>query len=157
MPINVDKQIQEAMARGDFKNLPGKGKLQKLARNPFIPYEVWLTNQILKDSGFSPRWIEVDKEIRTESAEIEKLLSNIKERRKRLANLIRVNPFKFEAIQGTFELERTRALQAYSTQLKGLNQKIQRFNLMMPVRGKQQRLHNLVHLGRSLLPVGCYA
>ena len=143
MPINVDKQIQEAMARGDFKDLPGKGKPQKIARNPFVPYEVRLANQILKDNGFSPRWIQVDKEIRTESAEIEKLLSNIKERRKRLANLIRVNSSKLEAIQGTFELERTRALQAYTTQLKGLNQKIQRFNLTTPVRSKQQRLHNL--------------
>ena len=131
------------MARGDFKDLPGKGKPQKIARNPFVPYEVWLTNQILKDSGFTPRWIEVNKEIRTENAEIDKLLSNIKERRKRLANLIRVNPSKFEAIQGTFELERTRALQAYTAQLKGLNQKIQRFNLTIPVRSKQQRLHNL--------------
>ena len=37
MPINVDKQIQEAIARGDFKDLSGKGKPQKVARNPFIP------------------------------------------------------------------------------------------------------------------------
>ena len=71
------------------------------------------------------------------------MLSNIKERRKRLANLIRVNTSKLEAIQGAFELERTRALQAYTTQLKGLNQKIQRFNLTTPIRSKQQRLHNL--------------
>ena len=66
MPINVDKQIQEAMARGDFENLPGKGKPQQVVRNPFIPHEVRLTNQMLKDNGVSPRWIEVDKEIRIE-------------------------------------------------------------------------------------------
>ena len=26
MPINVNKQIEEAMERGEFANLPGKGK-----------------------------------------------------------------------------------------------------------------------------------
>ena len=41
------------------------------------------------------------------------------------------------------ELERTRALEAHIVQLQQLNQKIQQWNLMMPLRDKQYPLHNL--------------
>ena len=36
MPINVSKQIEAAMERGEFTNLPGKGKPLKLDTNPFL-------------------------------------------------------------------------------------------------------------------------
>ena len=34
MPIDVSEQIEEAMARGEFKDLPGKGEPLKLDTNP---------------------------------------------------------------------------------------------------------------------------
>ena len=49
------------MERGDFKDLPGKGKPQQLDDNPYIPPAVRMANQMLKDNGFAPRWIEIDK------------------------------------------------------------------------------------------------
>ena len=55
MPYNVTKQIQEAMERGDFKNLPGKGKPQQRDDNPYVPPAVRTVNQMLKDNGFAPR------------------------------------------------------------------------------------------------------
>ncbi|MCZ6677108.1 MAG: DUF1992 domain-containing protein [Candidatus Poribacteria bacterium] len=143
MPINVSRQIQEAIERGDFNNLPGRGKPQRLEDNPFIPRAVRLVNQMLKDNGFAPRWIEVDKEIRAESEQVEKLLANMKERRKRLEARIRVQPLRHDAIRRSFELERTRALETYVSQLEALNKKIQRFNLMAPVSDKQKPLYNL--------------
>ena len=84
MPYNVSKQIQEAMERGDFNNLPGKGKPQQRDDNPYIPPAVRTVNQMLKDNGFAPRWIEVDKEIRVETENAEKLIENLKGRRSRL-------------------------------------------------------------------------
>ena len=143
MPYNVNKQIQEAMERGDFNNLPGKGKPQQLDDNPFIPREVLQANQMLKDNGFAPRWIEVDKEIRDEWEQIEKLLRRIKARRERLANRIQVHPLKRDAIRRIFELERARALEAYTVRFRQLNRKIQQRNLMIPLRDKQHPLHNL--------------
>jgi DnaJ family protein C protein 28 len=143
MPINVSQQIQEAMARGDFDNLPGKGKPQRLEDNPFISREVRVVNQMLKDNGFSPRWIEVDKEIRVEREQAEKLLANIKGRRKRLEARIRVQPLRHDAVRRGFELERKRALETYTSQLKALNTKVQRFNLMAPGGNKQKPLYNL--------------
>ncbi len=58
MSIDISKQLQEAMERGDFDNLPGKGKPLKLETNPFIPPETGMVNQLLKDNGFAPRWLE---------------------------------------------------------------------------------------------------
>lgn len=143
MPINVNQQIQEAMARGDFDNLPGKGKPLKLADNPFIPHDVRMINQLLRDNGFAPRWIEIAREIQAESEQLETLLATLRGRRERLSALIRLQPFKHRAIGQTFELERARALERYSRQLRTLNEKIQRFNLIVPVEGKQQPLHNM--------------
>lgn len=143
MPRNVSKQIQEAMERGDFKDLPGKGKPQQRNDNPYISPAVRMVNQMLKENGFAPRWIEVDKEIRTETENAEKLIENLKGRRSRLEARLRVQPLKRDAIRSVFELERTRVLEAYTAQLQQLNQKIQQWNLMMPLRDKQHPLHNL--------------
>ena len=143
MPYNVSKQIQEAIERGDFNNLPGKGKPQQRDDNPYIPPAVRTVNQMLKDNGFAPRWIEVDKEIRAETEKAEKLIENLKERRRRLEAQLRAQPLKRDAIRSVFEQERTRALRTYAVQLQQLNQKIQQRNLMMPLRDKQYPLHNL--------------
>lgn len=143
MPYNVTKQIQEAMKRGDFKDLPGKGKPQQRDDNPYIPPAVRTVNQMLKDNGFAPRWIEVGKEIHAETEQAEKVIENLKGRRSRLEAQLRAQPLKRDAIRSVFELERTRALEAYTVQLGQLNQKIQQWNLMMPLRDKQYPLHNL--------------
>ena len=143
MPYNVTKQIQDAMKRGDFKDLPGKGKPQQFDDNPYISPEVRMVNRMLKDKGFAPHWIEVDKEIRAESENAEKLIENLKGRRSRLEAQLRAQPLKGDAIRSVFEQERTRALEAYTAQLQQLNQKIQQWNLMMPLRDKQYPLHNL--------------
>ena len=143
MSYNVSKQIQEAMERGDFNNLPGKGKPQQRDDNPYIPPAVRTVNQMLKDNGFAPRWIEIDKEIRAETENAENLIENIKGRRQRLEVQLRAQPLKRDTIRSVFELERTRALEVYTIRLQQLNQKIQRWNLMMPLRDKQYPLYNL--------------
>ena len=143
MPYNVTKQIQEAMERGDFKDLPGKGKPQQRDDNPYIPSAVRTVNQMLKDNGFAPRWIEVDKEIRAETENAEKVIKNLKGRRSRLEAQLRAQPLKRDTIRSVFELERSRALEAYTVQLQQLNRKIQQWNLMMPLSDKQYPLHNL--------------
>ena len=98
---------------------------------------------MLKDNGFAPRWIEIDKEIRSESEKAEKLIVNIKGRRARLEAKLRAQPLKRDAIRSVSELERTRALETYTLQLQQLNQKIQQWNLMIPLSDKQHPLHNL--------------
>jgi hypothetical protein len=59
----IDQQILEAQARGDFDNLPGTGKPLSLEPNPYAS-DREMAYKILKDAGYAPEWIELDKSIR---------------------------------------------------------------------------------------------
>ncbi len=142
MPIDVTEQIEEAMERGEFKNLPGQGKPLKLDTNPFLTPQVRMANRLLKENGFAPRWIELEKEIKQEKGQLEKLLINLKARRERLAAFIARHPHRQETVSRSFAYERARGIARYSEKLENLNQKIQRVNLLMPTRNRQYALIN---------------
>ncbi len=142
MPINVDEQIEEAMERGEFKDLPGKGRPIKLDTNPFLTPQVRMANRLLKENGFAPRWIELEKEIKKEKAQLKKLLINLKARRERLAALIQRYPHRREVVSRSFEYERARSIAQYREKLENLNRKIQRVNLLMPTQNRQYALIN---------------
>ncbi|BDG59962.1 DnaJ family domain-containing protein [Caldinitratiruptor microaerophilus] len=59
----VEEQIEEARARGDFDNLPGKGQPLDLSRDPFAERD-WLVHHVLRNARVLPEWIELDREIR---------------------------------------------------------------------------------------------
>ncbi|MCE2415797.1 DUF1992 domain-containing protein [Candidatus Poribacteria bacterium] len=132
MPINVNKQIEEAMERGEFANLPGEGKPIKLDTNPFLTPQARMANRLLKENGFAPRWVELEKEIKREEVQLERILINLKGRRERLAAIVEQYP----------QQERARVIAQYSEKLENLNQKIQRVNLLMPTRNRQYALIN---------------
>jgi hypothetical protein len=60
----VRDRLEEAIARGEFDNLPLKGKPIKIESNPFQP-ELDLAFSRLKNAGMAPAWIELDREIRS--------------------------------------------------------------------------------------------
>ena len=142
MPIDVSEQIEEAMEGGEFRNLPGKGKPLKLDTNPFLTPQARMANRLLKENGFAPRWIELEKEIKQEKAQLERLLTNLKARRERLATLIAQHPHRHETVSRSFEYELARGIAQYSEKLENLNRKIQRVNLLMPTRNRQYALIN---------------
>lgn len=142
MPIDVNKQIEDAMERGEFANLPGKGKPLKLDTNPYLTPQTRMVNRLLKENGFAPRWVELEKEIKQERAQLERILINLKARRKRLSAIVQRYPHRRGAISQTFEQERARAMAQYSEKLENLNRKIQRVNLLMPTRNRQYVLVN---------------
>ena len=142
MSINVNKQIEEAMERGEFTNLPGEGKPLKLDTNPFLTPQARMANRLLKENGFAPRWVELEKEIKQGKAQLERVLINLKGRRERLAAIVQQNPYRREVVSRSFEQERARSLAQYSEKLENLNQKIQRVNLLMPTRNRQYALIN---------------
>ena len=142
MPINVTEQIEEAMERGEFNNLPGQGKPLKLDTNPFLTPQARMTNRLLKENGFAPRWIELKKEIKQEKTQLERLLTNLKARRERLASLIQKHPHRHEVIRRSFAYELSRGIARYGEKLENLNRKIQRVNLLMPTRNRQYALIN---------------
>jgi DnaJ family protein C protein 28 len=59
----IDEQIHEAQERGDFDDLPGKGKPLSLTLNPYAQDQE-LAFKVLKDAGYAPEWIELGKAIR---------------------------------------------------------------------------------------------
>jgi hypothetical protein len=63
----VDEAIREARKRGEFDKLTGEGKPLDLTANPHgADWE--MAHRILKNAGFAPEWIELDKAIRAETA-----------------------------------------------------------------------------------------
>ncbi len=59
----VDSSIEEAMKRGDFDNLPGKGKPLRLDEYFDTPEELRVGYSMLKSAGFVPEEAELLKEI----------------------------------------------------------------------------------------------
>lgn len=60
----VEEAIREAEARGLFRDLPGAGRPLRLDENPFEPPAWRLGHRLLRQHGFAPEWIELDREIR---------------------------------------------------------------------------------------------
>jgi hypothetical protein len=70
----AEEAIREAMARGDFDNLPGKG--QPLRWDTERDDEWWLANHMLRNAGYRPAFIERDQHIRAERAALTALLAD---------------------------------------------------------------------------------
>jgi len=67
----IDKMIREAQARGEFDNLPGKGKPQKLDDDSGIPAELRLGYSVLKSGGYVPPEVQWLRDIETLREELE--------------------------------------------------------------------------------------
>ena len=54
----AEQRIAEAIANGDFDDLPGSGKPLELDDDSLVPEELRLAYRILKNAGFVPQEIE---------------------------------------------------------------------------------------------------
>lgn len=75
----VEALIKEAMERGEFDNLPGKGKPIDLSEYFETPEEVRLANSVLKNAGMTPREVDLLKEI----AELRQVLEAVLDEKKK--------------------------------------------------------------------------
>ncbi|RUP21887.1 hypothetical protein BC936DRAFT_139150 [Jimgerdemannia flammicorona] len=74
----VDIQIEAARARGDFDNLPGRGKplpVDAQINNPFIDTTEYLMNRLVQRQGAAPAWVEMQNEVDREVNAFRKELS----------------------------------------------------------------------------------
>ncbi|OAQ19963.1 DUF1992 domain-containing protein [Thermosulfurimonas dismutans] len=60
----AEERIREAIRKGEFDNLPGKGKPLKLEDLSLVPEELRLAYKVLKNAGFVPPEVQLQKEIR---------------------------------------------------------------------------------------------
>ncbi len=121
----AEQRIQEAMARGDFDNLPGKGKPLSLSWNPFADPTLEAAWKLLQNAGYSLDWIEEDKEIRAE-------LQRAREELRRVWSLyvqwVREEP---KDAKGA-EISWKEAKEAFRTTVAELNKRIDVLNLKVP-------------------------
>jgi hypothetical protein len=59
----VDEMIRDAMARGEFDNLPGAGKPQSLDSYFAAPEDLRMAWSVLKNAGYLPEEVQLMKEI----------------------------------------------------------------------------------------------
>lgn len=122
----VEDLIQESMSRGDFDNLPGRGK--PLTFTPESPYTDKITqklNKILLDDGLQPEWIMLHKEIRTD---LKTWRENFAIERKKLGD-----PPLSEHISERWKKQ----VDIFKTNLTEINKRIDKLNLIVPVLSKQ--------------------
>jgi DnaJ family protein C protein 28 len=125
----IEEQIQEAMARGEFANLPGTGKPLNLDDDPYAGDKA-SAYRLLKNEGYAPPEIELLKEIRHESERIEQKLGRLCNQGKAL-RARRVPSFESEKRAYNAAIEKAAA--EYEQTLRTLNRKILTFNLTVPL------------------------
>ena len=120
----VEQEIRDAMERGEFDNLPGKGKPQEFAQ-PHGDPSLEMANKIVRDAGFAPAWLDLEKEIEHEQREAE--ASVLRSWRWRETN-------RGDAIEDPrwVEAEWRKARDLFEQRLRALNSKILNYNLLLP-------------------------
>jgi hypothetical protein len=61
----AERKIEEAMRRGDFDNLPGRGQKIIFEDDSMVPEDLRMAYKILKNAGYVPQDFLEDKEIVT--------------------------------------------------------------------------------------------
>ena len=83
----AEERIRDAIQRGEFDNLPGRGKPLNLEDDRHIPDDLRLAYKVLRNAGCLPPELELKKEIR----KAEELLSSMADEGERYRQLQKVN------------------------------------------------------------------
>lgn len=120
----VDRAIREAQQRGDFDDLPGRGRPIDLGADG--DGDEWLAAHLLRSQGFVPAWIEDDRGIAAERAALEALLERA---------LVRARLDGGVAERALAD----RAAAEFRSRADALNRTIDRHNLAVPSASLQRR------------------
>jgi len=83
----AEERIRDAIQRGEFDNLPGRGKPLNLEDDRHIPDDLRLAYKVLRNAGCLPPELELKKEI----SKAEELLSSMADEGERYRQLQKVN------------------------------------------------------------------
>ncbi|MCF8033345.1 MAG: DUF1992 domain-containing protein [Desulfarculaceae bacterium] len=83
----AEERIKEAAERGDFSDLPGRGKPLELEDDSNVPEELRMAYKVLKNAGFTPPELESHKEL----MQVEDMLANAPDEKTRYQALKRLN------------------------------------------------------------------
>lgn len=111
----IDRRIADAEAAGHFRNLKGAGKPLRLDDDSDVPEELRAGFRLLKNAGYAPAWIELQKTIRDDQAQIAAWLGRT------LARWAAFGPRERERLRGE-----------YHQKLRDLARLIENYNLTAP-------------------------
>lgn len=111
----IDQQVREAEAAGQFRDLPGAGKPLNLDDDKDVPEELRVGFRMLKNAGYAPPWIELQKSIRDDQAALARWLEQANRRWPNLG----------ERDQAALRAE-------YEQRIAELNKQITAYNLTAP-------------------------
>jgi hypothetical protein len=111
----AEERIREAMEKGEFDNLPNKGKPLNLDDDSLVPEDLRMAYRVLKNTGYLPPELELKKEI----VSLRDLINTIDDDEKRLKRLRELN---FKLMKLSIMLKRPVNLDSYEFRLfeKGL-------------------------------------
>lgn len=124
----ISHRIDEAIRNGAFDNLRGKGKPLPIDRNPYVPEDQQMANDLLKNNNLAPHWI----------SERNLMLETIERFRTRLRTLAQ----QFQQAWQSAADEKTRLnlaeswqkqLEEWAQEIKDLNKRITTTNLQQPI------------------------
>jgi DnaJ homolog subfamily C member 28 len=129
-PRSLDEQIRQAIQRGDFDNLPGKGKPLDLSENPHEDPGWRMAYRMLKESGYTLPWIETRRNI---ELGYEKAIKSLKQNWSWRQNAT--------GRRGLIHAEREwqHALNKFREEITELNRRIRDYNLEIPSNQFQRR------------------
>ena len=128
----IEQQIREAQARGEFDDLPGKGKPLDLTPNPYAGDQE-LAFKVLKDAGCAPEWIELGKVIQGKLERAQAALKRSdQQHRARLAELESRADQWAEVERRRSEERWQRAVALFAAKIEAINQVIAEYNLKVP-------------------------
>ena len=129
----IEQKIREAQEEGKFDNLSGKGRPLNLDENPFEDPAWRMANDLLKEQGFRPDWLEEDVTLREKLAQTRTGLARTRDwRAEQLAALgARDDP---EAIRRRAWIASgwERAVERFRESLAQINAGIANLNLKVP-------------------------
>lgn len=123
----VEDLIQEAMSKGDFNNLQGFGKpiSNVQSQNPYVDFTQHKINKILLDNGFTPEWITLQKEIRSDINDVKKIL------------LDKRSYFDESPLKESDTVEWENIVKCQENRVLEINNKIDKYNLIVPILDQQ--------------------
>jgi hypothetical protein len=83
----AERRIREAMERGEFDDLQGKGKPLPRGEGLWVPGDLQMAYKILKNAGFLPPEIETEREIKA----VEDLLEGLEDEQERYRQVKKLN------------------------------------------------------------------
>jgi len=83
----IESRIREAANRGDFDDLPGKGRPLPEEEGAFVPDEMRMAYKILKNAGYIPPEVELRRDIAATEAAVINAEENDPQRRRNLKKL----------------------------------------------------------------------